>query len=48
MSMVDPSILGTLAYRIIEDDWLKKTTVGPEFCCDICLQWCYKSNVLKL
>ena len=48
MSMVDPSILDTAAYHIIEDDWLKETPVGPERCCDICLQWCYKSNVLKL
>ena len=48
MSMVDPSILDTAAYHIIEDDWLKETPVGPECCCDICLQWCYKSNVLKL
>ena len=48
MSMVDSSILDTAAYRIIEDDRLKETTVGPEYCCDICLQWCYKSNVLKV
>ena len=27
---------------------MKETTVGPEYCCDICLQWCYKSNALKL
>ena len=25
MSNVDPSILDTTAYRIIEDDWLKET-----------------------
>ena len=48
MSMVDPCILDTAAYLIIEDDWLKETSVSPEYCCDICLQWCYKSNVLKL
>ena len=28
MSMVDPSIPDTAAYHIIEDDWLKETTVG--------------------
>ena len=27
MSMVDPSIPDTAAYHIIEDDWLKETTV---------------------
>ena len=48
MSVVDPNILDTAAYFIIEDDWLKETTVGPEYCCDICLQWCCKSNMLKL
>ena len=48
MSMVDPSILATAAYHIIEGKWLRESTVGPEYCCDIYLQWCYKSNVLKL
>ena len=38
MSMVDPSILDTTAYRIIEDDWLKETIVGLDYRCDICLQ----------
>ena len=46
--MVDPSILKTTAYRIIEEDWLKKINTGPEYCCDICLVWCYRENVLKL
>lgn len=46
--MVDPSILDTEAYRIIEDDWLNKINVGSEYCCDICLVWCYRENVLKL
>ena len=48
ISMVDPSILDTEAYHIIEDERPKKTTDGPEYYCDICLQCCYKSNVLKL
>ena len=47
-SMVDPSILKTNAYRIIKDDWLNKINVGPEYCCDICLVWCYRETVLKL
>ena len=49
--MVDPSIHDTAAYRIIEDDWLKETTVGLDYCYDICLQCdqeildrCYKEN----
>ena len=48
MSMVDPSILDKAAYCFIEDDWLTETIVGPEYCCDICLQWYYKLNVLEL
>ena len=32
MSMFDPSILDTAAICIIEDDLLKETTVGPEYC----------------
>ena len=32
MSMFDPSILDTAALCIIEDDLLKETTVGPEYC----------------
>ena len=39
MSMIDPSILDTSAYRVIKDDWLKEATVVPEYFCDICLQW---------
>ena len=32
MSVADPSILDTKAYRIIEDERLKETTDGPEYC----------------
>ena len=32
MSVADPSILDTEAYRIIEDERLKETTDGPEYC----------------
>ena len=32
MSMLDPSILDTAAFCVIEDDLLKETTVGPEYC----------------
>ena len=48
MIMVDSSILDTAAYRITEDDWLKEISIDPDYCRDICLQWCHKSNVLKL
>ena len=48
MSMVDTIILATTVYLIIEDDWLKETSVDHEYCCDICLQWCYELNLLKL
>ena len=39
MNMVNPNILDTAAYGIIEDVWLKETIVCPEYCCDI-FQWC--------
>ena len=48
MSMVDPSILDTKAFQIIEEEWLRKINEGPEFCCDICLKWCYRCDVVKL
>ena len=37
MSMADPCILDTTAYHIIEDDYSWS-----------CLQWSYRSNVLKV
>ena len=47
MSMVDPEILSTQGYKIVENDFLKEINVGPEYKCEICCTWNYKSNVLK-
>ena len=46
--MINLSILDTAAYRINEDNWLKEATVSLEYCCNICFQCCYKSDLLKL
>ena len=45
MSMVDPSILDTAAYCVI-DDCLKETS--PEYFCDTSFQWCYESKLKTL
>ena len=37
MSKVDPSILDTNAYKIIEKDFLVEINEGPEYKCEICL-----------
>ena len=47
MSMVDPEILSTQAYKIVEKDFLKDINVGPEYKCEICCTWNYRTNVLK-
>ena len=47
-SMVDPSILDTHAYKIIEKDFLDEISEGPEYKCEICICWNYKKSVLRL
>ena len=36
-SMVDPSILNTNAYKIIERDFLGEIDEGPKYMCEICI-----------
>ena len=45
MSKVDPSILDTNAYKIIEKDFLEEINEGPEYKCEICICWNYKKSV---
>merc|ERR1719494_1391510 len=45
MSMVDPSILDTNAYKIIEKDFLEEINEGPEYKCEICICLNYKKSV---
>ena len=47
MSMVQPSIIDTTAYKIVENEFLKLISVGPEFKCEICLTWNYRTSVMK-
>ena len=47
-SMVDPIILDTKAYKIIENDFLEEINEGPEYICEICICWNYKKSVLRL
>ena len=37
ISKVNPSILDTNAYKIIEKDFLREINEGPEYKCEICL-----------
>ena len=48
MSKVDPSILDTNAYKIIEKDFLEEINEGPEYKCEICICWNYKKSVSVL
>ena len=48
MSMVNPAILDTQAYKLIEEDFLKEISVGPEYKCEICISWNYKQSVSRL
>ena len=45
--MVDPIILNTEAYKIIEKDFLEEMNEGPEYMCAICICWNYKKSVLR-
>ena len=47
-SMVDPSILHSDAYKIIEKDFLEEVNEGPEYKCEICICWNYKKSSLRL
>ena len=48
MSMVDPSILATPAYKILKEDFEAAIKEGPTYTCDICYKCEYRTNVIKL
>ena len=48
MSMVDPAILGTAAYKIIEKDFRNAIMEGPTYVCDICIKTEQRKTVIKL
>ena len=48
MSMVDPVILNTEAYRIIQKDFINAASEGPTYICDICIEFHFKNNVMSL
>ena len=47
-SMVDPSVLNTPAYKLIQKEYLSEIKKGPDYVCDICHQCKWRENVLKL
>ena len=48
MSMTDPAILDTDAYKLIQNRFLKSIDEGPTYICDICWKFEYRTNVIKL
>ena len=46
--MVDPSILHTPAYKIIQKDFQNVINEGPTYTCDICIKSEFRRNVIKL
>ena len=46
--MVDPSILTTPAFRLIEEDFKIAFQEGPTYICDICWKFEFRRNVIKL
>ena len=48
MSMVDPAILSTTAYKIIKEIFQSAIEEGPTYICDICWKFEYRTNVIKL
>lgn len=48
MSMVDPSIFSTTAYKIIKENFQSAIEEGPTYICDICWKFEYRTNVIKL
>ena len=47
-SMVDPSILHTTAFSLIEEEFKNAIQEGPIYVCDICWKFEYKRNMIKL
>ena len=48
MSMVDPSILHTQAYKIIQKVFEDAINEGPTYTCDICIKSEFRKSVIKL
>ena len=48
MSMVDPVILNTEAYKIIQKDFINAIYEGPACICDVCIEFNFKNNVMNL
>ena len=46
-SMVDPSILTTPVFRLIEEDFKTAIQEGPTCICDICWTFDFRRNVIK-
>ena len=46
--MVDPSILTTPAFRLIEEDFKSALQEGPTYICDICWKFEFQRNFIKL
>ena len=47
-SMVDPSILTTPAFRLIEEDFESAIQEGPTYICDISWKFEFRRNVIKI
>ena len=47
-NIVDPSILTTPAFRLIEEDFGSAIQEGPTYICDICWQFVFRRNVNNL
>ena len=47
-TMVDPSILTTPAFRLIEEDFKSALQEGPTYTCDICWKFKFRRNFIKL
>ena len=46
--MVDPSILETEAFKLIQKEFQMAINEGPTYICDICLKFEFRTNVIKL
>ena len=45
--MVDPSILDTEAFRLIEKEYTSAIREGPTYVCDICWKLEFRQNVIN-
>ena len=48
MSMTDPAILNTEAYKLIKKEYELATNIGPIYICDICWKFEYRASVIIL